>query len=494
MDLDVSGGDGPAEASSLGFLSFTVGQETWAVDLATVQEIIRVPPVFTVPLSPVIVEGLVNLRGHVLPVLNAGRALGFESKSSGKDARVVVLRCGSLCGLLVDAVAGVITGEPEPLPAAEDPSARDFLSGILRTDSKVVMLLNPGHLVRRAFASLSAAESLPIPGQLLAESPTEADSEAFRYLTFMVADQEFGLPVESVREIARLPGVLSRVPHAASHLMGIATLRKKLLSLVNLRALLGLPRESGGGRQRIVVLAGNDGARLGLVVDEVREVLHSDRQPEALPPLWERPEETDLQGLLCLEGGRRLVTILAGDQLLRSVLPQLEMEDEAMTEDTGNSTDTEAESAETLVVFMLGAQEFGVPVSAVREILRVPEQFSRVPGAADFVEGMVNLRGHVLSVLDQRRRLGLTAVERSRHQRILVLEAGTGTAGFVVDAVRDVLKVPRTSLAPAPALSDTQTRVVHQVANLVAGGRMIMVLDPDELLRGTDLPAAGEAA
>lgn len=492
MDAREPAGTTTAEGEEGNFLSFAVGGETCAVDLGAVREIIRVPPIVGVPLSPPAVAGLLNLRGHVLPVVDARRALGFPGEAPGEQARVVVLHRGALYGLLVDRVSGVIAGEPEPLQGARE-GGRDFLSGTLHAGERVVMILDPERLGAGQIQS-PAGEDGSLAGTAL-ESPAGegGEDEGYRYLTFLVAGQEYGLPVESVREIGRLPAELGRVPKAASHLLGIAPLRGRLVPLVDLPALLGLPGEAPDGRRRVLVLGTGTGVPVGLVVDGVKEVLHADREPEALPALWERPEDAELQGMLSLDGGKRLVAVLAPGRLLQAALPELEEEGITMAEEQPGPA-AGAEDSEILVVFYLGSQEFGVPVEAVREILRVPEQLSRVPGAEDFVEGMVNLRGRVLPVLDQRRRLGLEKAERSHRQRILVVERAGGTAGFAVDGVRDVLAVPRPALGPAPAMNDDRSRVVGRVANLADQGRLILVLDPEELLRGTEAPATGETA
>lgn len=139
-----------------------------------------------------------------------------------------------------------------------------------------------------------------------------------------------------------------------------------------------------------------------------------------------------------------------------------------------------------LVIFRLGAEEFGVPIMAVQEIVRVPEQLTKVPRTPAFVEGVINLRGAVLPVIDQRSRLGLPALARNDRQRIMVFTLGEQRTGFIVDSVAEVLRVPRQSLAPAPALSDAQSRMIREVARLEGQQRLIMLIDPGQLLQWQD--------
>ena len=96
----------------------------------------------------------------------------------------------------------------------------------------------------------------------------------------------------------------------------------------------------------------------------------------------------------------------------------------------------------------------------------MPETLIRVPKTSDFVEGLVNLRGMVLPVVDLRTRLGLPRVERDERQRIVVLILGGVRTGFVVDSVAEVVRVAKSVLEPAPELSEEQARLVSRVANL----------------------------
>jgi len=137
---------------------------------------------------------------------------------------------------------------------------------------------------------------------------------------------------------------------------------------------------------------------------------------------------------------------------------------------------------ELFVVFRLDQEEYAVDVDAVQEIIRVPEALIRVPKSYDFVEGLVNLRGTELPVVDLRTRLGLPRAERDERQRIVVLIINGVRTGFIVDSVAEVARVGRHVLEPAPELSAEQARVVSRVANLPERGRMLLLVQVDQLL------------
>jgi purine-binding chemotaxis protein CheW len=134
-----------------------------------------------------------------------------------------------------------------------------------------------------------------------------------------------------------------------------------------------------------------------------------------------------------------------------------------------------------------------VPIDAVQEIVRVPDELTRVPKTPDFIEGVVNLRGVVLPVVDQRRRFGLPAIERNDRQRIMVYTIRGVRTGFIVDSVSEVMRIPASVIGPAPALSDEQQKLIRRVANIEKQKRMILLLDVDQLLDVKELAAVGKA-
>ena len=194
-----------------------------------------------------------------------------------------------------------------------------------------------------------------------------------------------------------------------------------------------------------------------------------------------------------LQDGRRLVSILAAERMfntdeLRKVVQ--DGGDTDMADEVAKAEDDE----EQFVVFRLMGEEYGVPIDAVQEIVRVPELLTRVPKTPDFVEGVINLRGVVLPVVDQRRRFGLPGAERNDRQRIMVFTLRGVRTGFIVDSVSEVMRIPARFIASTPDLSDEQQRLIRRVANLEGQKRMILLLEVTQLLNGQELTALKRAA
>lgn len=506
--------DTTAEASgpSNQYVTFSVAGEMFAVPMAPVQEIIRVPQVARLPLAPPALDGLANLRGRVLPIINLRRLFGCDEREHDDSTRALVINLGQPLGFVVDRVASVISveaGETEAADAIQTIVSTDYLTGVIkraRSEGGHEMLLTVdfGKLVEGQFAQIAQAGAASQRVAANAEAAAAdaaagtAASDELRLVSFSVDAQEYALDIAEVQEIVQMPERLSVLPNAPGHVLGVMSLRERLLPLVSLRRLFGLG-QGEGEQQRIVVTSLPGGLHVGLVTDAVKEVMSVPRaQSEPMPGVLSADAQLQEFSSICrLDGGKRLVSIIATDRLLR--MPQIAEALAATAQvSTTQSTDMQDERATTVaatdddtqvVIFRLGQEEFGVPIMSVQEIVRVPEVLTRVPKTPAFVEGVINLRGTVLPVIDQRTRLDMPGIERHEGQRIMVYLLGGLRTGFIVDSVAEVLRIPRQLVAPAPMLSQEQGRLIGRVANLDGGKRLVMLIEPEHLLHGPEMSA-----
>ncbi len=511
------------------YVTFAVAGEMFAVPIAPVQEIIRMPAVSQLPLAPSTLDGLANLRGRVLPIINLRRLFGCEAREADDATRALVIQLGQPLGFVVDRVASVVTIEPAEIESAASIQTIvnvDFLAGVIKhprpdgSGHDMLLSIDFARLIEGQFGTAAAArERAPSGAGLLGAAsidvpdPSRAggSGDDLRLVSFSVAGQEYALDIADVQEIVQLPSSVSALPHTPHHVLGVISLRERLLPLVSLRALFGLPPLDYSEQHRIVVTTLPGGLDVGLVTDAVKEVLSVPRaQAEAMPALLAADAQLQEFSSICrLDGGKRLVSIIATDRLLR--LPAIEQALDAardvrgrhptpgrteMEHDTVNEGERDEDREDDndddhtqVVIFRLGAEEFGVPIMSVQEIVRVPEALTRVPKAPAFVEGVINLRGTVLPVIDQRARLGLPQIERNEQQRIMVYLLGGKRTGFIVDSVAEVLRIPRAHIVTAPEMSPEQSRLISRVAKLDGDRRLVLLIEPKHLLQGPEVEA-----
>jgi purine-binding chemotaxis protein CheW len=133
-----------------------------------------------------------------------------------------------------------------------------------------------------------------------------------------------------------------------------------------------------------------------------------------------------------------------------------------------------------LVTFRLGNEEYSVDILSVQEIIRHMD-LTRVPKAPEFVDGVINLRGKVIPVLDLRKRFGLDADENTNETRIIVVDINDKTVGFKVDAVSEVLRLSADTVEPPPSIvTDVDSDYIKGVGKME--GRLIILLEVSKIL------------
>ena len=485
------------------FVTFMAGNEVFAADMSPVKEIIRVPEVVRVPLAPSALEGLANLRGKVLPIISLRRLFGFPEFEHDDSTRALVVDVGQPVGFVVDrvsSVVGVDASHIEDVGSIRTTVNSEVLSSLIKDvgGHAMVMVLDFAKLVEREFSQIAAiSRKTAVAGAVesSAQSEEEEDSsDELQLVSFDVDGQEYAIAIEEVQEIVQVPEAVIHVPHSESHVLGVMTLRSRLLPLVNLRSMFALPHRDLDEKSRIVVLT-LGGVSVGVVVDAVSEVLRVSKSGvDALPALLAREGNlAEISAICRLDNGKRMVSIVTSRNLFGhsaikealSAVNDTELEEDRETKEANENLDDD----EQVVIFRLDKEEFGAPIASVQEIVRVPEQLIRVPKAPSFVEGVVNLRGSVLPVIDLRLRLGLKQVERTDRQRIMVFLISDVRTGFIVDEVAEVLMIPKAAIEAAPQLSKDQSRLLSRMANLEKQKRLIQLIDPPHLMAHKELVA-----
>ena len=145
-----------------------------------------------------------------------------------------------------------------------------------------------------------------------------------------------------------------------------------------------------------------------------------------------------------------------------------------------------------VVGFRIGNETFGVRIGSVREIVRVPE-ITAVPSAPETIEGVINLRGKIIPVMDLRKRFGQSEIQPNKKNRILVVELENKLVGLIVNAASEVLKIAPSEIeAPGNLFAEGESSYVTGVGKLK--GRLIILLDIAKLLHRPEFKRFEEAA
>ena len=480
----------------------------FGLDINAVQEIVRLPKITPVPKAPSYVEGVANLRGNVLPIINLRSRFGMRASENVENSRVVVVELhGKPTGLIVDAVREVMHVSPkdvEEAPAVVQGVDGKFLRGIVKLDSgrRLVMLLDQNALLDVAVAGATAVEaanqaSAAADCQTAART-AEEDNE--QLITFRVAGEEYGIPIMEVQEIIRVPEITS-VPNAPSGVIGITSLRSWIVPVMDLRTKFGLRSllaETTGENRRddercLVVRIG--AKSVALRVDAVNQVLQAAKSSvEQTPAIVAGggAGRDQIRGIAKLDEGKRLIMLLdVGKLVSQSDLSTIDKLTEGKAEAGEASTTAAEDDDRQLVSFKVSEEEFAVDIMQVQEIVRLAK-VTKVPHAPDFVEGVVNLRGNVLPVIDMRKRVHMAAKDYNDATRVVVVDLHGKKTGIIVDAVSEVMAVRKRLIEPAPEIAKSTygDQFIEGVGKLNNGERMFLLLRAEELLRDEEIAAA----
>ena len=442
-------------------LAVRAGGRPFNIPGRVVAEILRLLPLTRMPLAPASLLGVVNRRGQVIPVLSLSVLMGGQDAPETAMTRIVVIEDGAPLGLRVDEILA--------FGAAASGSAIDIGAIVAAAFD------GPGRLASRAAAAA-------VPG-LVAAPQAVADDLAL--VMMRLAGQDYAIRLDAVAEIIALPLAAATLSGTDGAMFGMVDHRGAVLPLVSLRTLLALGLDGFQPAKARIVVTTLAGRRIGLVVDGVTAIRQVPRQAIApVPPVLIRGDaEAKIEAICRLDGGRRLVALLSTDRLFDpQTMARLQAQPAHAALDVAAPGDA---GREQFVVVRMGADEYGLPVAAVADVVRHPGSLARVPYAPDFVAGVMNLRGKIVPVLDQRRRFGIDVADPAAvhgARRVVILRIGALQAGFVVDAALALIGVRPSDVQDAPALATAGSRIFDRIALRSGVGSPILLVNPQILL------------
>jgi purine-binding chemotaxis protein CheW len=473
-------------------VTFTLDGVEFGFDIDRVKEITPRTDICPVPGSPSFILGVINLRGMIIPVIDARQRFHLPPTEPTAKTRIMVLDlAGEATGIQVDAVSEVVhledftLRETPPLVAGIQ---AEYLAGIVTVGNRLITLIHLHKLLDSSeFAEREALQADVAMGTGLAlgmegaGGGEEGRVDERPFVTFALGRESFGIALQMVEEIIELPPV-TKVPDAPDYVLGVICLRDQVLPLVDLTQILSVDGADAERKAEMVVLVTFGSASIGVVVDSIQEILRvTDDQILPAPQTLSPTETEHLEGVVLQDD--RMVALI-------NVLKIITGDDQEKIAALGHGLglkDVRAQEVvekQDLVVFRLGAERYAMKLEEVREVIMVG-QITPVPRAPGFVEGVLNLRGEVMPVVDLRSRFGLERAERTRLTRILICPIAGIYTGLVVDAVEEVRPVETRLFEEPPRLTAAAAnRYIEKVTRTESG--MIFLLQVHELLNDAE--------
>ncbi len=428
-------------------LVFRVGARFLAVDADEVAAVARRPPLTRVPRAPPTLAGVGALRGRTTPVIELARAL---DAGEGGGAQLIVLRGDDPVAFAVDRVEGLRTAEADPVE---------------RLDLRRVI----------AEAFRPTAEGGGRADRAAPVAPARTDrARDLSYLAFSLAGQRFAFALAEVRAVISAPDELASVPDADPVVRGLAPYGAGVLPVVELADLLGLPRTSRLSRLIVVEIGG---AAVGLGVERVLGALRlaSDAVSSAPAVLNRGAGEARLAAIARTSTG--LTAILAADRLFDEATTRRL---QTLAETTAPPTQPAAAGVEeSIVVFRLGEERYGLPAATVEAVAKPPAALSAPPNAPPFLKGVMAHRGEMFPLVDLRTRFDAPGAGAGA---VIFVRSGEIAAALLVTAVEKLARIPSRDIERAPPLLGDAGALFARTCAVELDGRPLLVADPGTLL------------
>jgi len=427
-------------------VSFKIADEEYAFKISKVREILKVKEVTEVPNVPDYVKGLFTIRNQLMPVLDLRGLLGISSLVAERQA--IIDRGVEEHQAWMENVRNALKSGMHS--AVSDFRKAAFGKWLEAYNTSSIEIEAALKRLKRVRADFSDAATRAFEARAASRKENQVDLEEIESHSRVMLDVlgEFRNAIEV---------------HTSED-------------------------------QRIMVVDADD-MSIGYLVDGVDEVIRIPKSIIDETPLLASSERRELRGVAKLDEGERLImimdeTALVGRETSR-VLSKLNSGAGPIEEDGNMQEESLAQqsmSEEQLVTFTINREEYGIRIMQVQEINRLTE-ITSVPRAPYFIDGMTNLRGNVIPVINVRELFGLENKEVDDRTRIIIVDIAGNKTGLRVDQVNEVLRLSKHDIENTPSIirSGKSNRFMDGVCKLDGGKRMVMLLDVEQVLDQSEL-------
>ena len=481
-----------AQVSSTLLIKFVIDEDSFGIDIGNVREIIEIPPLTKVPTTPDYFVGIVNLRGEVISVIDMRVRFGLKPKKYDELSRIAVIYFkGGYLGLIVDDVNEVVRISNDMISDAP-PILQNIDTAYLRgvaedEDGHMLLLLDLETIVNLADFAQGSEDKKIIASDYDYKS-IEKKEEEIHIITFKLESELYAINIQDSEEIVTKLEI-TPIPQAPDFIKGVISLRGNIIPIVDLHVRFHCkPITVTDDTSIIIVDVGS--CMIGLIVDSIAKIIHVPKSlVTAPPPTLSKDDVKQLFGVIKLEDADKsqIISYISLNELFTA--EELALLSEVHDDKRKGEEDKKArlKDEEIVVVnFIVGDDIFTIPVNIIIEISKYPA-VTRVPNSPEFVEGVINLRGDVIFLIDMRSRFGFERMETGEDTRVIIADIEGIKTGLIVDAVDSVKKLYKSQLEPAPKIiSNIENEYISSVIKLKDKEEIMIMLNLFSLLNKSE--------
>ena len=443
-------------------LEIKLGDEFFGIDSDKANQILRVPPITPIPLSASFLKGVVVLNGKVVSVVDLKEILGIgEVDVTHEKSRLVTITIDNEeVGVLVDEVveASEFIKENYEENTSEDKVCIVFY----KTDDRLIQIIDPLKIINKdlieSFRQMEV-EKLKDENDI----NTLADDKTKRLLFFKCNNEYFAIDIEIVSELIFVPNTITYIPGSDSADLGAITLRDEVINVFDFNVLFGFSMQEISAKSRLLILK-NENKKIALLVEEVDEI--KDISLSDIEKLQINDEKIES----LYKGEKQIVSIISSI-FLRNLINE-----QSITENDEVINEGRSEDMRELCVFRIDSEEFAFDIEKVQEIIAYQE-ITPLPQSGSFIEGVINLRGSVIVVVNLPNKLSFDFSVTDK-TKIIVCNIEDEKVGFLVDEVNDIMFIEDRYVS----VSKNANSLVKSTVSLDDGKRVILELKVEKLV------------
>jgi purine-binding chemotaxis protein CheW len=470
------------------FGSFLLGTDEFALPAICIREVVNFPERMTaVPLAPYYLEGMFTLRGSVIPVVNLARLFDASAAAGDGGHKIAIIEHQDvLVGLLVHAIGDVLRVRPEQRSTLRyADGASGVVAGAILLDQgrRLIQVLDAERLVR--IENVPQVLAMRGPASEARQRQLRAVGERRHAISFRAAGAHFALEMKAIQEIIRVPELQSSVLNSKL-CRGRMAFRGSQVAVVDFATLAGGASDGVAAHdaQRVLV-ARIGGATIGFLVDAVESIVHFGSD-EVMPiPLLSKARSGMFAGCVALPGQDDVILLDHEGIFSQAEIGELHQGHRNLFPDEGNAGAARKSGGRRVYLSFRVDELYALELRQVREIIDLTSDITQAPGMPDYVHGILNLRQHLVTLVDLRRLHGMPPAGEGQ-SKVLVIERGDERFGLIADAVCDIVTVEDAKRFATPSLmrkpGDGGMQAASSEVLELGEGHSICLLDAERLL------------
>ncbi|MCK5545094.1 MAG: chemotaxis protein CheW [Desulfobulbaceae bacterium] len=481
------------------YACLAISNEEYGIKTLQINSIMGRPVIRTVPKAPDFVEGVANIHGRIVPVLNPAERFGllnFDSGSKDQSSRnnkqsklLLVEQDKILYGLLVDQFLSLdylTEAMIEPVNPLMVKKEAAFIRGMAKHGERVIHLLDLGSFINAGIEAdaedISAYQA--VMEDRINSLKQRVTEKYHRFLSFQIGTESYGMDISRLVTIMRAEH-MKKAKKGPKYLAGIVQTAGTLFPVIDMQKKLSLEESPYTDEARISII---DSGTIcyGILTNAVNDIVNlSDNDIKEAPAIIAGNDAAHIKAVGMLDEDQRLLILLDETKVLskkeESLLKNME-ELKKSVQKHGPRVKRE-ETRDVLVLFKVAGMDFAVPAGDVSEVIHytVPH---KVPKAPDFVRGIIPVRGELVSVIDIRKRFDLAEEKDASEDRILIVKQDSVLYGVIADSVTEIIGVSsKDVMAPPEIVKGIDGKFLQGILKITDSDRTPIVLNMKEMLK-----------